>query len=262
VTRAVIADDGRTLTLPGSPLQEPAPRYQGRIDGRTIEFRLERRRRRSIGLRVDEYGLKVSAPLRAPWRDVESALHAHERWILQRLQQWAIRGRPQPLIGRSGETLPLAGAPVEIEVRPGRRSVHLHDARLVLCVPEPARHATVRALLVAWLKARTLQMLAPRAAHFAARIGARMPRVAVSNARRQWGVCTADGRIRLSWRLAHLAPELSDYVVAHETAHLVELNHSKRFWRLVESLYPDWRAARQRIRRAGATLPILQEDLP
>ena len=88
-------------------------------------------------------------------------------------------------------------------------------------------------------------------------IGVPMPAVAISNARTQWGVCTEGGRLRLSWRLVHFEPALADYVVAHEAAHLVEMNHSKRFWKVVEALYPDWRAARKAIEVAGASLPIL-----
>ena len=84
------------------------------------------------------------------------------------------------------------------------------------------------------------------------------PLVALSNARTQWGVCSEDGAIRLSWRLVHLDPALADYVVAHEVAHLVELNHSKRFWNLLAKLYPEWRAARHRLELAGASLPIIQ----
>jgi predicted metal-dependent hydrolase len=67
------------------------------------------------------------------------------------------------------------------------------------------------------------------------------------------------GLIRLNWRLVQLAPALADYVVAHEAAHLVEMNHSRRFWAVVESLYPDWRAARRRLETAGAALPIFGE---
>ncbi|MGA8005198.1 MAG: M48 family metallopeptidase, partial [Burkholderiales bacterium] len=73
------------------------------------------------------------------------------------------------------------------------------------------------------------------------------------------GVCTERGAIRLNWRLVHLQPELADYVVAHEVAHLVELNHSKRFWNLLETLYPDWRDAREAIELAGASLPQFRE---
>ena len=64
--------------------------------------------------------------------------------------------------------------------------------------------------------------------------------------------------IRLSWRLVHVAPTLADYVVAHEVAHLVELNHSRRFWSVVSELYPAWREARERLELAGASLPILK----
>ena len=110
-----------------------------------------------------------------------------------------------------------------------------------------------------WLKATALEALRPRAAHYAALLGRPAPRVALSNARTQWGVCTEDGTIRLSWRLVHIEPALADYVVAHESAHLVELNHSRRFYRLLASLYPDWLAARERLELAGAALPILKE---
>ena len=87
------------------------------------------------------------------------------------------------------------------------------------------------------------------------------PLVGLSNARTQWGVCTEGGSIRLSWRLVHLEPALADYVVAHEVAHLVELNHSKRCWSVLAKLYPDWRAARERLELAGASLPIIQAAL-
>jgi predicted metal-dependent hydrolase len=92
----------------------------------------------------------------------------------------------------------------------------------------------------------------------AARLDVAPPQVGLSSARTQWGVCTEDGAIRLNWRLVHLQPELADYVVAHEVAHLVELNHSKRFWNLLARLYPEWRCARHELELAGASLPIIK----
>jgi predicted metal-dependent hydrolase len=112
-------------------------------------------------------------------------------------------------------------------------------------------------LLLRWLRAQALSILTPRTAFYAARLGCSAPTVSLSNAERQWGLCTAQGAIRYSWRLVHLAPSLVDYVIAHEVAHLVEMNHSKRFWRVVESLYPDWRDARARLEREGAGLPLI-----
>lgn len=222
--------------------------------GRWIEYRFVRRRRRTIGITVDASGLSVAAPLRAPWRDIEAFLHQKQRWIVSKLDEWAQLPRPSIVRGASGESLPVFGQPLTLEVRTGRRAVHRATEKLLVSAPSEQRVAKV---LVGWLKTQALDSLAPRTVHYAARLKVRTPRVSLSNARTQWGVCTEDGAIRLSWRLVHLEPALADYVVAHEVAHLVELNHSKRFWNLLAGLYPDWREARQRLELAGASLPII-----
>ena len=215
-----------------------------RLGGRSIEYRFVRRRRRTLGITIDADGLKVSAPLRAPWRDIEGFVREKERWILAKLDEWAVAPRRAVLRGVSGERLPLFGETVEVERREG--PVRREGGKLFVSGLET---------LVRWLKRAALEALRPRAAHYAALLGRPAPRLRLSNARTQWGVCTEDGTIRLSWRLVHLDPELADYVVAHEVAHLVELNHSERFWALVEWLYPHWREARERIEHDAATIP-------
>jgi predicted metal-dependent hydrolase len=253
------AEDARQLSLFGEapPLRDAAPRRRLLLAGHAVEFRFLRRPRRRLALRIDEHGLTITAPPRAPWCEIEAFASRHARWILAKLAEWAGAGRPRPLIGRSGEALPVGGGIVSLEVRAGRKAVFFADARLTVCLPWPEREDAVRAMLRHWLKARTLETLAPRVAHYARCLGLEAPPLEISDARQQWGVCMADRRIRLSWRLAHLAPPLSDYVAAHEVAHLAELNHSKRFWALLETLYPEWRAARGRLGLAAAALPIL-----
>ena len=232
-----------------------APRRIALLRGRPVEFRFQRRRRRTIAIKVSEHGLAVSAPLRAPWREVEGFLHDKATWILRKLDERAAAGPPRTIFGEHGETLPLHGREVVLALAQAKAGARLVGAELHLSLPHPERRGAVRQLLLGWLKARALAALAPRVAHFAGRVSLPPPPLALSNARAQWGVCMASGRIRLSWRLVHLEPELADYVVAHEVAHLVELNHSERFWALVEWLYPHWREARERIERAAATLP-------
>jgi predicted metal-dependent hydrolase len=207
-----------------------------RLGGREVHYRFVRRRRRTLGITIDADGLKVSAPLRAPWRDIEGFVREKERWILAKLDEWACAPRPRVVRGVRGERIPLFGRVVALE-------------RDFYDVGE----------LVQWLKATALEALRPRVAHYALTLGRPLPRLALSNARTQWGVCTEDGAIRLSWRLVHLQPALADYVVAHECAHLVELNHSRRFYRLLAALYPEWRGARERLELAGAALPIFKE---
>jgi len=223
------------------------------LGGRAIEYRFERRRRRTLSITIDASGLRVAAPLRASWREVERFLRDKERWILRKLDDWARAPRGAVLHGESGEIVPVFGAPRVIEVRTGRRAVQDLDGRLVLS----SRRRPLE-VLIAWLKLQTLEALRPRAAHYAGLLGLPAPKVAISNARTQWGVCTENGLIRLSWRLAHVAPALADYVVAHEVAHLVEMNHSPRYWTLLERLYPGWREARERLELSARTLPILR----
>jgi len=237
------------------PHAEDAPLRRALLAGRPVQFRFQRRRRRSIGIKVSEHGLSVAAPLRASWREIEGFLHEKADWILEKLDAREAAGAPRTIYGETGESLPLHGREVVLVVSQARRAVALVDEELRVRLPEPERRGAVRALLIAWLKARALETLAPRVAHYAARVSLPAPPLKLSNARTQWGVCMASGRIRLSWRLVHLDPELADYVVAHEVAHLVELNHSERFWALVEWLYPHWREAREGIERDAATIP-------
>ena len=207
-----------------------------RLGDREVEYRFVRRRRRTLGITVDADGLKVSAPLRAPWRDIEEFVREKERWILAKLDEWARVPRRAVLRGRRGELMPLFGRMVQLD-----RDFDGVDK------------------LVRWLKGVALDALQPRIRHYAALLGRPEPHLAISAARTQWGVCTEDGTIRLSWRLVHVEPALADYVVAHESAHLVELNHSRRFYEVLESLYPGWPEARERLELAGAALPIIKE---
>jgi predicted metal-dependent hydrolase len=223
--------------------------YLIRLAGREVEYRFVRRRRRTLGITVDADGLKVSAPLRAPWRDIEGFVREKEHWILAKLDEWSVAPKPARLRGVSGERLPLFGEMVELRMRTG---------------PVKREGSSVGAptvgALVKWLKLAALEAMTPRVGHFAALLGQPTPRVSLSNARTQWGVCTEGGSLRLSWRLVHIEPALADYVVAHETAHLVELNHSRRFWMIVERLYPGWQEARERLELAGAALPIFPRN--
>ena len=90
-----------------------------------------------------------------------------------------------------------------------------------------------------------------------ARLGRALPPIALSSARTRWGSCSQASGIRFNWRLIHLPTHLVDYVVAHELAHLVEMNHSPRFWAEVGRLYPDWRAARAELKLRGREIPLI-----
>ena len=226
------------------------------IEGTRVDLVLRRSARRSFALQVDHRGARVAVPLRTPLGEVERFVHSHGRWLLDRLQARAA-ARPSPVLDVvDGATVPLFGRALTLRLREGRitRWHPLTDEREELLLPTTVD--PLRALLRA-LQARSLAWYRGRVEEYCHRLGLPVPAVRLSHARTRWGSCSSRSGIRLHWRLVHLPPALIDYVVAHEVAHLVEMNHSPRFWAVVERLYPDWRSARAALRQASATLPVI-----
>jgi predicted metal-dependent hydrolase len=129
------------------------------------------------------------------------------------------------------------------EALPGVPRLTLHVG-----LPQQAAPEQIRDVVQAWLKRQARRVFEERCAHYAPRLGVRVARLALSSAQTRWGSASADGSVRLNWRLIHFALPTIDYVVAHELAHLREMNHSPRFWDVVRSVIPDVEAARGALR--------------
>jgi predicted metal-dependent hydrolase len=198
-------------------------------------------RRRAV-LTVDERGLTVSVPWRTSDRYIAQFLQESAQWVLRKLEQWEAR-KPAERRWQSGELLDYLGRQLELKVVATPYSmVTLQDANVLeVALPNPAHVQSVSAAVVKWYRRHALGHFRERVAHYSAGLGVEPPRVFLSNARTRWGSCNVKREVRLNWRLMQAAPPVIDYVVAHELAHLKELNHSVRFWRVVERLFPDFR---------------------
>lgn len=229
-----------------------------RVDGRELAYLLRRSARRSFALQVDVRGLRVAAPLPARIDEVERFIVGHSRWLLDKLSQQAAQAARQVFAAVDGAAFPLLGAPCRLRVGGRARTARWRlaaDGVEELLVGEAAEPC---AALVRALKQRALPWFGGRVAEYCHRLGLPRPPVRLSSARTRWGSCSTVSGIRLHWRLIHLPPALSDYVVAHEVAHLVHLDHSPRFWAVVEHLYPQWQTARAALRAAAAGLPLIE----
>lgn len=237
------------IVLPNAPAQL-ATRHQFRLGAQRIEYTLKRsRRRRSITFTVDEDGLRVGAPWRATLRHIESLLDSHALWIDRKLAEWQARRR-RPFVCEAGATIMMLGEPLTLELDPGRRLTGLDGKQL--CVAADTRDPSVLATrVVAWLRDTAQTWFEQRAACYAPALGVQVANIRLSNARTRWGTCHPDGRILLNWRLIQMPTTLIDYVVVHELAHLREPNHSRRFWRWVGSILPDFEKRRIALRRDG-----------
>jgi len=112
----------------------------------------------------------------------------------------------------------------------------------------------VRAFVSAWLMARARRELPPRLQALAAEHGITVPRISIRDQRSRWGACSPTGTITLNWRLVQAPDHVRDYVLLHELMHRRELNHSRRFWRLVAAACPAHAEARRWLRKEGKLL--------
>lgn len=231
------------------------------LSGVRVAFALRRARRRSIGFVVAPQGLAVSAPRWVPLTEIEAALRARANWILRKLAEQEARARrliQARVDWRDGATLPFLGQTLRIVIDPASPGAVLHahaspscpsaEPRLHVGLPQAAEPAQLRDLVQSWLQRQARRIFEERCAHFAPRLGVRVRRLALSSATTRWGSASADGSIRLNWRLVHFGMPVIDYVVAHELAHLREMNHSPAFWDVVRSVVPDVEGVRERLR--------------
>ena len=250
------------------PFVHPRARREVRLDGHVVAYELRRGRRRTIGFLVGAEGLSVSAPRWVGLADIDEALQSKAGWILRKLQEQHERTRrleASRIAWRDGASFPFLGEPVIVVLDPRATGAVLHTAdalpgvaRLTLHVglPHDADPAQIRDVVQSWLQRQARRVFEERCREFAPRLGVRMKRLSLSSATTRWGSASADGSIRLHWRLVHFAMSTIDYVVAHELAHLREMNHSERFWEVVRSVVPEYEHVRGQLK--DEHLPVFE----
>ena len=209
--------------------------------------------------RARNYTLRIAGPARAPVLTMpERGSLAEARRFLDRHSGWLKRQidrlpRPAPIA--AGAVVPLRGAQHLIRHDPARRGTGADDSdagRPVLVVAGDAAH--LRRRVIEYLKREARRDLERSVAGHAARLGLRPKAVRLRDQTSRWGSCAVNGHLSFSWRLIMAPPFVLDYLAAHEVAHLREMNHSRRFWRLVESVCEDRERARAWLLAEGPAL--------
>lgn len=227
------------------------------LGGVALDYTLILCRRKSVGLRVGLSGLTVRAPSGVQHAELTRLLHSRARWILRQLQLQQscsvamAKNFPPGVHGGHVQYLGESLAWICDPSRPAgahRLRVDQTSSQLCLALPTTGEPEQVRAAIGAWLREQAQAYFSRRLARFSALMGVQCTRLALSNARTRWGSANRHGVIRLNWRLMHLAPDLVDYVVVHELAHLRFMHHGPEFWQCVAQALPDFKQCRQRLR--------------
>jgi predicted metal-dependent hydrolase len=206
-------------------------------------------RARRVRVRVDpDAGVEVVLPSRAARREAAAAVAELRPWIERRLAEAAAaRARNASPAG----TVPYLGAALRLKPEPGRSRVHRRGD--VLLVPS---RGDVDAAIERWYRGRARAEIAPRLDAATEQLGRPYTALSIRNQRTRWGSCSSKGAMSFNWRLL-LAPEpVLDYVVWHEACHLVVMDHSRRFWGLLERHLPGYREPRRWLRANGSALVL------
>jgi predicted metal-dependent hydrolase len=235
---------------PAKPTPEPQQLLQPTRDYPEIEFVRMRRARRYI-LRVRPGGgLRVTIPRGGSRLEAARFVQRQAEWIQQ--ERSRLLSKAWPLQWRDGGAVLLRGEPVRLEVSlaEGRTVVRYGGRSLRV----PAGAVDLRPYVEADLRVVARAELGARLRELATAHGLTIAGMSIRNQKSRWGSCSREGRIALNFRLVQMPPHVSDYVLLHELMHLKQQNHSMRFWRLVESVCPDFRAAERWLKTEGRAL--------
>lgn len=224
-------------------------------NGQQIPYQLELRPRRTVGLKITQQGLVVHAPKRIVVHQLNQILQEKSAWILNKL---ALReaNTIEPVQWQDGEHLLFLGQDVMLQVveNQGKSQVQLSADQLVVSIKEATSQTVVAKKALQWFQQQAFEDFARRVEIFATKLGVKPPPVALSNAQSRWGSCNSRGQVRLNWRLIQAPPQVINYVVCHELAHLKEMNHSAKFYAVLAQLFPDHADAEKLLKQLSPQL--------
>lgn len=234
----------------------PADRTH-KVAGRELPLKVvenDRARRLTLRIAPGGTGLRVTVPPGLAPREIDRFLERHQNWLEERLKTL-----PEQALVRPGIKIPLRGMPHLIVHEPGRRGTvacSTFEGVPALIVNGDRRHLPRR--IADFLKREARQDIEMLVARHTAAVGRSAKAIRYRDTRSRWGSCTSDGTLSFSWRIMMAPPAVINYLVAHEVAHLKEMNHGPRFWALCRELCPDTDRCKAWLKRNGTALQAIQ----
>jgi len=222
-----------------------------------VEVRRHTRARRyTLRVQMASRTVVLTVPPRGSLKEARTFAQRNGGWIAARLNRL-----PHAMPFADGARVPVRGVMHRIVHRRGTRGTvwtEIGDDGPLLCVAGDAAHLARR--VRDYLKREAKRDVDAASRHYAAALGVTIKRVTVRDQVSRWGSCTGEGVLSYSWRLVLSPPHVLDYLAAHEVAHLIEMNHSRRFWRLVARICPEWQLAKNWLTAHGNALHRYGED--
>src|SRR5689334_9466430 len=230
------------------------PAAEVRIDGEAVAVAVKvSSRARSYRLSLPHGGAPLlTVPRFGRWAEAKAFLERHTAWLADRMEKSVkpvafVRGAIVPLRGVDHRIVPTGRVRGVVEVGE-------HDGELALLVPGAPEHRARR--LTDWLKAEAHKDLTRRVKAHANNLGVEIHSIVMRSQSTRWGSCSSSGKLNFNWRLVIAPPYVLDYMAAHEVAHMLQMNHSSRFWAVVARTLPTMERGREWLRLHGRELMV------
>ena len=231
------------------------------LDGCIVPYTVRissRARRLLLQVRVDSCALEVVAPEAFNLAELKDILTGKKSWILKKMEAATHLAAARQTDRSQGRIVFYRGRQylVEIRVETGSAgAVEVEEDRLVVVVP-PGLEENASTVLERWLRRMARLLINQRIRVMNEKLKLSFNRVFIKGQKTRWGSCSQQKNLNFNWRLVMAPLPVLDYIVAHELAHLVEMNHSKKFWALVEQIYPGYIAHRAWLKKNGRLLTL------
>lgn len=249
--------------LPKMPLppQNLPPFYQ--VANRRLPLRLaahKNARRLTLRLEPGGLGLRVTAPPTAGSDEILNFIRKYHLWLEKRLAALPAPDADNAPALRDGGFIPLFGIPRRIIHCPGRGLTTLREENGEKQILVYGQAQFLPRHIRDFLKKQAARTLTPLAAKHAAALGCKPKSISYKDTKTRWGSCSSEQKLSFSWRIMMAPLAVIDYLAAHEAAHLVEMNHSPRFWALCERLCPETKQQRAWLKQNGQKLHAIVFD--
>ena len=221
---------------------------------RITEFEIEkivRSNRKSVTIAVlPNQKLSIKAPNRITKKQINEIITKHRLWIIKRINNYK-ENKYEPKKFIEGEKLLLLGNEYTLKYAHSYKTPKIANNFILI---DNNFHTDLRSFFEFWYKNFALSIFVQKAEKFAPRLNVKYKQIKISNAKTRWGSCSSLKNINLSWKLIMAPTKVIDYVIIHELAHLLELNHSARFWNNVEKIMPDYKQHKLWLKKYGHLL--------
>ena len=214
-----------------------------------IDYKLVYCKRKTVGIYIrdrDEVYVEVRAPLKMPKKEIDRVVASKKQWISDHIHKTLARAeRRESFTLTYGDSVTYLGKKYPITAKDGDRIGFDYES---FYIPPDLSDREVKEACVAIYRMLAKKDLTKKTHDFGTQMSLMPKSVKINSANRRWGSCSSKKSINFSWRLIMADEDVVDYVVVHELAHIIELNHSERFWSIVQTVLPDYKKRQRKLK--------------